>query len=200
MPVCKNEQDEDAGSITQHLALWCRKNGYDVELYTSDFELIDLSWRSLSKNNLLARLEVSKLIKTNPVLGRHYSQEYLQSYIDIIGADVEVHILPHMSGALISSLLLTSPIIACVNYNVLHSVGRQIYTGQNTSKTDDVGGKLSNHFVVLYGEDAQGNFLFTDSWKKPGRFVIEPEKLVCAITAAQIECDSIIFQIAKSDK
>lgn len=200
VPVCKNENGEDAGSITQHLAIWCLQNGYDVNLYTSDFELVDLSWGSASKAHLLSRLELAKHTKTNTVLGRYWSEVYLQSYIDFIHAGGQLHILPYMSAFMIRKLLTTSPLLVCVNFNVLHTQGRQVHDGHLTSKLDDINGKLANHYIVLQGINDQGKFIYCDSWESPGEFEIDPEHLICAITAAQIESDSIYFQLEKRAK
>ena len=60
---------------------------------------------------------------------------------------------------------------------------------------DDIHGKITNHSVVVYGKDETGNYLINDPWKELGFHVIEPEHLLCAITAAQVECDNLILQL-----
>lgn len=47
IPVNKNDKGEDWGTINQQLATWCISEGYEVEMHTADFQIIDLSWADL---------------------------------------------------------------------------------------------------------------------------------------------------------
>ena len=59
---------------------------------------------------------------------------------------------------------------------------------------DDINGTISTHSIVIYGNDEEGNFLVADPWD--GLEVTDPETMLCAITAAEIECDSQCFQFS----
>jgi hypothetical protein len=76
----------------------------------------------------------------------------------------------------------------------LYGIGRT----NDDSEPDDVHGKAWNHTIVIYGVDEAGNFLVADPLRKPGRHVIEPERMIAAISTAQIECDNLLIQIKKS--
>lgn len=195
VPVLKNEAGEEIGSINQQLATYCLSLGYRVKLYTFDFQIVDLSWQTLSPEDIVKRLEATKKHRTVPSLGKHISELYAQSYVDFINAGGELHIEPHVTTKLLYSLLENGPFMPMVCFNVLHNVGRRRDVALRESVSDDMNGQITNHGVVVYGNDEHGNFLVADPWEKPGKHVVEPERLLCAITAAQVECDNLVFQL-----
>ncbi len=74
-----------------------------------------------------------------------------------------------------------------------HSLG---LIGLRESVSDDVQGKVYNHSFIIYGNNEVGNFLIADRWEQPGFHEIEPERMLATISAAQIECDNLLFQIS----
>jgi hypothetical protein len=198
VPVNKNDQGEDWGSINQQLATWCLGQGFNVELHTADFQIIDLSWAQLAKAELIERMNQAKDHRDVPALGQTWSRIYMQSYLDFLEAGGNLHISPYMTTKLLDQLLERGPILALVCYAVLYNVGRTTDIALRTSQPDDIDGKLVNHSLVIHGRDEQGNYLLADPWKEPGRQVVAPEQLLCAMTAAQMECDNLLFQISRT--
>ena len=86
VPVNKNDKGEDWGTLNQELARWCLTQGYEVKMYTADFQIIDLSWVDLPKGELLERMEAAKDHRDIPSLGKETSRRYMQSYIDFVHA------------------------------------------------------------------------------------------------------------------
>lgn len=197
IPVNKNDKGEDWGTINQQLATWCLSQGFDVEMYTADFEVIDLSWAKLPKEKLLERMELAKDRREVPALGKEWSKIYTQSYIDFVNAGGQLHIQPYMTTKLLNDLLPSSPLLLCVCYNVLYNSGRSKDTSLRKSEPDDLSGKLTNHSIVIYGKDDNGNYLIADPWKEPGLHDVEPERMLAAMTAAQMECDNLLFQLKR---
>ncbi|QQR51656.1 hypothetical protein IPF89_02425 [Candidatus Saccharibacteria bacterium] len=199
IPVNKNDKGEDWGTINQQLATWCLSQGFEVEMHTADFEIIDLSWAKLTKEKLLERMELAKNLRDVPALGKEWSKIYTQSYIDFLEAGGQLHIRPYMTTELLDSLLPDSPLLLCVCYNVLYGSGRSKDVGLRKSETDDLNGKLTNHSIVIYGKDKDGNYLIADPYKEPGLHTIEPERMLAAMTAAQMECDNLLFQLKQGE-
>lgn len=197
IPVNKNDEGEDWGTINQQLATWCLSQGFEVEMHTADFEIIDLSWAKLPKEKLLERMELAKDQRDVPALGKEWSKIYTQSYIDFLEAGGQLHIRPYMTTELLDGLLPNSPLLLCVCYNVLYGSGRSKDIGLRKSETDDLNGKLTNHSIVIYGKDNDGNYLIADPYKEPGLHTIEPERMLAAMAAAQMECDNLLFQLKK---
>jgi hypothetical protein len=195
VPVQKDENGDDYGSINPTLADWCLEQGFAVDLYTFDCQAIDLSWGALSRERLLERIEAAMHSRDVPSLGPVWSQIYLQAYVDFVSDGGELHIRPHVTSKLLYELLEKGPILPSVCYSTLYNEGRSRNIALRESVYDDVAGKVINHSIVIYGNDEDGNFLVADPWK--GMQVIEPERMLCSITAAQIECDNLLFQLHK---
>lgn len=200
VPIIKNDEGEDWGTINQDLASWSITQGFDVDMYTADFQVIDLSWADLSKAQLLERMELAKSKRDIPALGREWSKIYMQSYIDFVKVGGRLRIRPYMTTELIDRLLPDSPLLICVCYNVLYGSGRSQSVGLRKSKSDDLNGKLANHSILIYGKDDSDNYLVADPWEEPGTHAVEPERLLAAMTAAQMECDNLLFQLRQRDE
>lgn len=195
VPQCVNDKGEKIGTIGQQLATWCISNGFAVTMYTFDVQVIDQSWSKLEKDTLLERMKLRKSGWVVPGMGDEWTQQYAQSYIDFVEAGGKLIILPALSSKLMYELLRTGPFLPCVSFSTLYGVGRSSNTGEIESNLDDVNGRAVNHSIVVYGNDESGNFLIADPWQKPGLHTIEPERLIAAISTAQIECDNLLFQI-----
>lgn len=198
IPVNKDEKGADWGTINQQIAIWCVTQGFAVELYTFDCQAIDLSWASLDQDQLLERIEAVKQTREVPALGRQWSEIYLQSYADFVKAGGKLHIQPHVTTELLYDLLKKGPVLSALCFNTLYNKGRRSYPAVREEVPDDVKGKIGTHSVVIYGVTQNGDFEIADPWEKPGMHVIEPERMLCAITAAQIECDNLLVQLTVS--
>lgn len=197
IPVNKNDKGEDWGTLNQELATWCIGQGYNVRMYTADFQIIDLSWIGLAKDELLSRMEAAKTHRDIASLGKEVSQRYMQSYSNFVNAGGDLQIVPYMSTKLLDDLLAEGPFIVSVCFNVLHTRGRTKSTGLRESELNDMDGYLANHSVVVRGKDDAGNYLIADPWEKPGFHIVEPERLLAAMDASQMECDNLIYQLRK---
>lgn len=197
VPVNKNAQGEDWGTLNQELATWCVGQGYAVRMCTADFQIIDLSWIGLPKDKLVERMEIAKSHRGIPGLGKETSQRYMQSYIDFVNAGGDLQVVPYMSTRLLDELLQHGPFVVSVCFNVLHTQGRTKSVGLRETKLDDANGHLANHSVVVRGKDDDGNYLIADPWQKPGFHTVEPQRLLAAMDASQMECDNLLFQLKK---
>ncbi len=195
VPQSINDKGEKIGTINQQLATWCLTRGYNVTLYTFDCQIIDQSWGKLETNKLIERMKLRKNGWVVPGMGEEWTKRYTQAYIDFIIAGGKLHIQPAVTTVLLYDLLKTGPFLPCVSYSTLYGEARSRNIGEIEVVTDDVNGRATNHSIVVYGNDESGNFVIADSWKKPGLHTIEPERLLAAISTAQIECDNLLFQI-----
>lgn len=197
LPVNKNAKGEDWGTLNQELATWCLRQGFTVDLYTADFQIIDQSWRELPEGRLLERMHAAEGHRHIVTLGDEVSERYLKAYEAFVEAGGRLHIEAYMSTKRIDELLPASPLVAAVTLHALHGIGHTKNTGLREFVIDDIDGHMGTHSVVIYGKNAAGQYLVADPWVKPGRFAIEPERLLAAMGAAQIECDNMFFQLTK---
>jgi hypothetical protein len=195
VPQCVNDKGEKIGTIGQQLATWCLSNGFAVTMYTFDVQVIDQSWAKLDNDTLLQRLKLRKGGWVVPGMGEEWTRQYTQSYIDFVESGGKLIIQPAVTSKLLYELLESGPLLPCVSFSTLYGIGRSVNDGEDESKLDDVNGRAVNHSIVVYGNDESGNFLIADPWQEPGLHTIDPERLIAAISTAQIECDNLLFQI-----
>lgn len=195
VPQVMNEKGEPSGTINQQLATWCISLGFKVTFYTFDCQVIDQSWAKLPKEKLLERLELRKNGWQVPALGELWNEAYVQSYIDFLKAGGELYIQPAVTTELLYKLLDKGPILPSVSFSTMYGKGRTRHVGESEEAQDDVKGQVWNHSIVIYGVDDDGNFLIADPWENPGLNVIEPERMIAAISTAQLECDNLLFQL-----
>lgn len=98
-----------------------------------------------------------------------------------------------MTTGLLVNLLEKGPLFANVSPNVLLNYGRSRRSEFDVVR-DDIAGSLNTHFVVIFGTTAEGEFLVADSINEPGRYVVDRERMLCAMTAGQIQCENAVFQ------
>lgn len=197
IPVNLDPNGEPWGTVNQQLAKYCINLGFSVSMVSADFQILDLAWINKEGSEIIERLESAKVFREIPSLGKDWSEIYAQSYIDYMHSGGKLNIVSHMTTPIIDSELEQGPLLASVCYSVLHNSGRSIDTGLRESKPDDIHGKIVNHSIVIHGKDSNSNYTIADPYKKPGHFTVEPERLLCAMTAAQIECDNLFFRIEK---
>jgi Peptidase_C39 like family len=192
VPQVKDEAGNDNGTITQLLAAWVATQNFDVSLYTFDCQIIDQTWSKLKSSEIQDRLEAGLSGWVVPGLGEESSRSYRQAYIDYLNTNGKLIIEPYVTTKLLYSLLEDGPIFTSVCFNTLYASGR---TDDGSVGLDDVNGRAWNHSIVVYGNDDDGNLLIADPIVKPGLHAVEPERMIASITAAQIECDNLLFQI-----
>ncbi len=195
VPQSTNDKGEKIGTINQQLATWCISKRYNVVLYTFDCQIIDQSWGELDTAQQLERMKLRKDGWVVPGMGEEWTKQYTQAYIDFISAGGTLHIRPAATTKILYDLLEKGPFLPSVSYSTLYGAARSKNTDEIESVDDDVNGRAMNHSIVVYGNDEDGNFLIADPWKKPGLHTIEPERMLAAISTAQIECDNLLFQI-----
>lgn len=195
VPQVYNEDGEPFGTINQQMATWCLSLGYEVSLYTFDCQVIDQTWDKLQKDKLINKLNARKGGWVVPSLGEAWTKAYAQSYIDFLEAGGNITVQPAVTTKLLYDLLKDAPLLPCLCFNTLYGRGRTSNFDEKKTVKDDINGRTWNHSVVIYGNDADGNFLLADPIRKPGLHLIEPERMIAAISTAQIECDNLIFQL-----
>lgn len=198
IPQSIDDNGVKMGTINQQMATWCISRGYDVSMYTFDCQIIDQSWSKLTKDTLLERLKLRKNGWIVPGMGKDWTEEYTQSYIDFLEAGGELTITNAVTTELLHELLKKGPFLPCVSYSTLYGAIRSRIESDTESPDDDINGRALNHSIVVYGIDGKGNYKIADpsQSKKPGLHIIESEVMLAAISTAQIECDNLIFQLA----
>lgn len=198
--VKKVEQPKDAegnpqGSVTAQLATWCQSNGYQVKMYVADMYILDLSWKGKSTQQIAESLKRVKSKRSNQLIDSHWVSVYEDAYLSMIGKGGELSVVQFITTDLINSQLKKGPVYANICSSAHTGKGRTKSTGLRKDRINDTDGSISNHGIVIYGIDNDGNYLISDPWD--GLTSCTPEHLVLSIEAAQIECDNQILVVSK---
>jgi hypothetical protein len=197
VPQSTNEKGEKMGTVSQQLASWCLNRGYDVAMYTFDCQVIDQSWSIVGKDELLNKLTLRKKGWIVPAMGKEWTEQYAQSYIDFINAGGQLHIEKAVTTKLLYELLEKGPLFASVSYSTMYGAARTRVVSDEESPYDDINGRALNHSIIVYGVNENGSFKIADPARseRPSLQTIEPEVMLAAISTAQIECDNLLFQL-----
>jgi len=182
------------GSVTAQLVDWCQSEGMQTHMYVSDPYVLDLSWKDMDSEQVKERIKKVGSSRKVPLLGDHWTKVYVDAYLSMLENGADLSVVPFIKSKLLYKLLEKGPIFANIGSTANSGNGRTINPSLRESVVDDVKGSISTHSVVIYGNDDRGNFLIADPWD--GLVTIDPEQMVLAIQAAQIECDNQIFVIS----
>lgn len=180
------------GSLATQLAAWALGEGYKARLTTFDFLIIDLAWASLDGPALVSRLTAVRDSRQVPSLGKALSRTYIDEYVRYLEAGGQLVIVPHVSSSRIYDKLRHGPVGVSVCTAPLYGHGRMSEALPGREIPDDANGTIGTHSVVVYGNTASGDFLLADPWR--GLTQVTRDALICAMTAAEIECDALCME------
>ena len=199
VPQPKDSEGTSHGSVTAQLAAWCQQQGFQVHMYVSDLYILDLSWSDYSSTELLKRLKEVENKREIPIMDSLWVRVYEDAYVSMLENGAKISIVPFITSDLINTLLNEGPVYANICSTALRGKGRDIAyvkKGGRSRELDDINGNIGTHSVVIYGIQDNGDYLVADPWD--GKVVVNGEKMVLAIQAAQIECDNQIFVFEQS--
>jgi hypothetical protein len=136
---------DHGGTLGVFLANHALARGYDVTLYSYNFEIFDPSWFGRGNEEVRALLAAQREVKPWRRL-----QDATRGYDDFLrlGGNMK---LRDLEPALLRKFLKRgTPLITGLSATYLYRAAREIAA---TSKTDDVRGEPVGHFVVLTGYD-----------------------------------------------
>lgn len=193
VPQPKDAEGTSHGSVTAQLADWTQTQDFQVHMYVSDMYITDLSWKNKASKEIKERLEQVKSKRKVSVMDSHWVGVYEDAYLSMLNHGAELTVVQFITTDLLYKLLESGPVYTNICSSASSGRGRTLSPELRKDVLDDVKGKISNHSVVIYGNDEAGNFLVADPWD--GLMTTKPEHMVLAIQAAQIECDNQIFVI-----
>lgn len=193
VPQPQDSEGTSHGSVTAQLVEWCQTQGLQTHMYASDLWILDLAWQDKKPEEIKEKLEAVRSTRKVPAMGIYWTTVYVDSYTAMINSGAKLTIKPFITTKLLYKLLDNGPVFANICSTASSGSGRTVNPGLREKKADDMKGTVSTHSVVIHGNDSSGNFLVADPWD--GMVTFEPEHMVLAITAAQIECDNQVFVI-----
>lgn len=193
--VSKDESGEETGSSMQQLGTYCLDQGYDVELYSFDSLILDLSWSQMPSSQLIEKLELVREHRNVASLGENSTKNYIKEYLAFLKKGGTLIIESHPTSSLLKKLVSDGPVCAAVSHPTMAQSGHTSNTGLRRDIQNDLENDISTHAVLIYGCDDNGNFLIADPWGNPEIRTLTSEHLIASIMSAQWLCDNILFRI-----
>jgi hypothetical protein len=193
--VLKDFPNMAHGSSMQELAIYCLNQGYKVEMHSFDARILDFTWGDLPDDLLANKLEKIKSVRDIDSLGKELTTQYIEQYIELVRKGGKLRIKPYPTRELLVQLIKEGPVCVALNYTTLLGSGHSKNVGLRKSEQDDLDNNVTTHAVLVYGQNADGNFLISDPWGKPQSNVVTSDQLISSIMAAQWLCDNILFRI-----
>lgn len=193
--VLQSSPATEFGSSMQQLAIYCLDQGYDVDMYSFDTRILDLTWSNLSSDALIEKFEKIKTVRNIESLGKNVTQQYIEGYVEFIKKEGKLYIQPYPTRELLKQLVTEGPVCVAVNYTTLLGAGHTKNLGLRASEQDDFENEVTTHAVLVYGLDDDNNFLVSDPWGDPQFNTVTSDQLIASIMAAQWLCDNVFFRI-----
>lgn len=197
VPLYITPEGKPVGTSVGHMGAYLLEKGFQVLFHTVDIEIFDPSWRGLSPNEILTKLqERRKFIKHS-----RYDDEILDvifdGYILFLQRGGEID-FPVVDEKYLIEQLQNGPFILQVSYNFLNNCAKYVYNiEQKTYVQDAVTGHPTTHAVVVSGYKS-GKFIIVDPDFEFGRVrEIEPGRLIGAFYLAETDFDPIVITISK---
>lgn len=183
------------GTWGQEIATMMCELGLKITIHTFDIEIIDPSWKKLTKEKLLATMQEFKEHGKKTFRGTKLTDITIDSYMEFLQADgiLDISIC---TAKLLKKLLRHGPILALVNFNYLHRTARARYDKTIKNYVDDtIKGKTINHAIVITGFENDTFFVNDPDPNFGGKKTFERDHLIGAICTAQVKCNNYIVSV-----
>lgn len=150
---------EEGGTLAVLLGIHALKNGFKAKIFSYNLRVFDPTWSHLGKASLIKKLKQSAKFhhKGKLKLAINSYLEFLQLGGDILFGDLH-------SGLITKFLKKRNPVLTGLSSTYLYQSPREF---GDSCVYDDVKGKPSGHFVVLYDYDKLTKKVsLADPWHK----------------------------------
>jgi hypothetical protein len=135
---------EEGGTLAVFLGLDALSKGFSAKIYTYNLKVFDPSWKDLSKEELLKKLDAQLTYKK----GKKFAMA-TQAYKQFLSQGGEIS-FDMLDEDLIKGYLQNNiPILAGLSATYLYQSPREYTTKNDQSVFDDLKGDPMGHFVVL---------------------------------------------------
>lgn len=135
---------EEGGTLAVFLGLDALSKGFQAKIYTYNLRIFDPSWKDLSKEELLGKLEAQLTFKKGKkfAMATEAYKLFLQQGGEISFDNLDEDLIKHY-------LQKNIPILTGLSATWLYQSKREYTNSKNQSVFDDLKGEPMGHFVVL---------------------------------------------------
>ena len=186
---------EEGGTLAVFLGLDALSKGFDAKIYTYNLRVFDPSWKDLSKEEVLLKLEAQLTYKKGKkfALATEAYKQFLIRGGEILFDNLDENLLRKY-------LLKNIPVLTGLSATYLYQSKREYTNSKNQSVFDDLKGEPMGHFVVLTKTD--GDFVWVaDPYKENpisqnNYYQIEIKRLINAVHLGILTYDANILIVA----
>ena len=186
---------EEGGTLAVFLGLDAISKGFEAKIYTYNLKMFDPSWKDLSKEELLQKLDAQLAYKK----GKKFAMA-TQAYKQFLQQGGQI-LFENLDEELIKSYLQNNiPILAGLSATYLYQSKREFTNSKNQSIFDDLKGEPMGHFVVLTRLE-EDHVWVADPYKENpisqnNYYKIEIKRLINAVHLGILTYDANILVVA----
>ncbi|WP_017729857.1 C39 family peptidase [Nafulsella turpanensis] len=186
---------EEGGTLAVFLGLDAISKGFEAKIYTYNLKMFDPSWKDLSKDELLQKLDAQLAYKKGKkfAMATQAYKQFLQQGGQILFENLDEDLLK-------SYLHNNIPILAGLSATYLYQSKREFTNSKNQSIFDDLKGEPMGHFVVLTRME-EDHVWVADPYKENpisqnNYYKIEIKRLINAVHLGILTYDANILIVA----
>lgn len=186
---------EEGGTLAVFLGLDALSKGFKATIYTYNLRVFDPSWKDLSKEELLDKLEAQLAYKKSKKLAMA-----TQAYKQFLQEGGEIR-FDNLDEELIKKYLQKNiPILTGLSATYLYQSKREYTNSKNQSVFDDLKGEPMGHFVVLTRAEDDHVWVADPYKENPisqnNYYKIEIKRLINAVHIGILTYDANILIVA----
>ena len=186
---------EEGGTLAVFLGLDAISKGFEAKIYTYNLKMFDPSWKDLSKDELLQKLDAQLAYKKGKkfAMATQAYKQFLQQGGQILFENLDEELI---KGYLQNNI----PILAGLSATYLYQSKREFTNSKNQSIFDDLKGEPMGHFVVLTRLE-EDHVWVADPYKENpisqnNYYKIEIKRLINAVHLGILTYDANILIVA----
>jgi hypothetical protein len=189
--IAETSRNPDGGTLAVNLGISAMQHAFRPTLYPFGLRVFDPTWRRLSREDLIAKLEVRAAAVDSRRLERA-----VRAYAEYLRLGGRVRFTELTSRLLVSTLRRGHPILTGLSATYLYGTSRE-----TQDRYDDVAGSSAGHFVVVCGyRPRTGRFLVADPFRnvplsRTGRYTVSADRLIAAILLGDQTYDAVLLTL-----
>jgi len=188
-------RNPDGGTLAVYLGISALRNGFQSTIFSYNLRVFDPTWRSLTRPQLVRKLE-----KRLEAIESVRLRRAVSAYIEYVGLGGRVRFTELSKGLLVGLLQRGRPILCGLSATYLYRRKREF-----RNRYDDVQGMPVGHFVVICGYYPKTDrFVVRDPashipFSRSGRYSVDAERLIAAILLGDVTYDADLLVLAKKN-
>ena len=198
IPVRYDTNNKPYGTLIMDIAIWLKSIEFTVTIDCFDTEIIDRSWKDLSNNQIIDKLNKLKSGDCRTVVSMEVRNILIDGYIEMLAKGVKLRI-SMLRGELLRDLISKGPFLPIVNYNYLYDSPRDRYVSKGKKYvSDDIEGKTTAHAVIVTGMDERKIYINDPDEKHGGQNTFDIDDIITAIALSQNKAINVILSISQA--